>query len=104
MTRPIPLRRGPVLAALRRLEPELRAGGIEKLYLFGSVARDEAEEGSDIDVFCDLPADTGMDAFAFIGLRHKIEDELLRPIDMTTRRGLHRLIREEIVRSAVQVF
>ncbi len=104
MSTPVPLRREPVLQALRALEPELRAQGVESLFLFGSIARDEAGDESDIDMFCDLPIDTQMDVFQFLSVRHRIEDTLLRDIDMTTRRGLHRLIRQEVEQEAVRVF
>lgn len=43
--------RDAVLARLRAARPELEAMGVEAMYLFGSMARDDATEESDIDVF-----------------------------------------------------
>ncbi len=44
-------RSGPeLLSVLRRHESELRAHGVEALTLFGSVARGDATEGSDVDL------------------------------------------------------
>ena len=45
------MRRDEVLACLKAAEPEMRAFSVGTLYLFGSIARDEADEGSDIDLF-----------------------------------------------------
>ena len=36
---------------LRTHRPELRRLGVDRLYLFGSVARDEARDDSDVDLF-----------------------------------------------------
>ena len=43
-----------VIAKLREHEPELKASGIERLSLFGSVARGEARPDSDVDILVDL--------------------------------------------------
>jgi hypothetical protein len=40
-----------VMAKLKAVGPQLRAHGVAALYLFGSYARDEAREDSDVDVF-----------------------------------------------------
>lgn len=103
MTTPVPLRREPVLQALRALEPELRAKGIESLFLFGSVARDEAGEESDIDLFCELNPEAHL-GWSYFSLRPYFEELLGRAVDFTTRRGLHRLIRDEVQEEAVRVF
>lgn len=44
------MKRDDVLTILRSLEPVLRSQGISHLYLFGSVAREEAQRGSDVDL------------------------------------------------------
>jgi predicted nucleotidyltransferase len=43
------------IAKLRAHETELRQLGVEHLYLFGSTARGEAREDSDVDLFFDHP-------------------------------------------------
>jgi uncharacterized protein len=45
-----------VITRLKSVEPMLRARGVGALYLFGSYAREEAAEASDVDLFVD-PAD-----------------------------------------------
>jgi predicted nucleotidyltransferase len=45
------MRRDHVVTLLKQHEPEFRDAGVAALFLFGSVARDEAADTSDIDVF-----------------------------------------------------
>jgi uncharacterized protein len=47
------MNRAEIIAKLKTIEPQLRAHGVAALYLFGSYARDEAGEDSDLDVFVD---------------------------------------------------
>ena len=91
------------LAKLRALEPELRRKGVAALFLFGSFARGEERPDSDVDLFCDLAPDARL-GFGFFALAERIGEALGRAVDLTTRDGLHRLVREEVTRDAVQVF
>jgi uncharacterized protein len=49
------MQREDVIARLKGHEAELRRLGVEHLYLFGSTARDEAGDDSDVDLFFDHP-------------------------------------------------
>ena len=91
------------IARLRALETELRGKGLTSLYLFGSVARGEAGAGSDVDLFCDLDPHSKL-GFAFFALADRLTEALGKPVDLTTRDGLHPLIREDVTREAIQVF
>jgi len=62
------------LARLKSCEPALRALGVESLSLFGSTARNEAEDDSDIDVVVRLP--NTAQGLVVIGLVERIRDEL----------------------------
>lgn len=62
------MRRDDALAKLRNLEPYLRARGLAHVYLFGSVARDEAGPGSDVDVAFDIAPGADFDAFDMGGI------------------------------------
>jgi predicted nucleotidyltransferase len=98
------MRRDEVIARLRAAEPEIRAHGVDGLWLFGSVARDQARAASDVDLFVDPdPARRfGFDEFMAI---HELLQEGLGPdIDYTTRQGLHRRLRAGIEKTAIRVF
>jgi uncharacterized protein len=88
---------------LRALEPELRSKGIASLYLFGSFARNEERSDSDVDLFCELEPASKL-GFGFFTLAERLAEILGRPVDLTTRGGLHPLIREDVAREAVRVF
>ena len=89
---------------LRKHEPELRAAGVGGLFLFGSVARDEARDASDIDVFFDLEGAQGFNLFDLVGLQQRMEGILGAKVDLMTRKGIHPRRRSRIEASAVRVF
>ncbi len=51
---------------------------IEKIGLFGSYARGEAHEQSDIDIFVKMPPKM----FKLIALKQRIEDDLKKSVDI----------------------
>jgi predicted nucleotidyltransferase len=82
---------------------EARRFGATALYLFGSTARDQAAEGSDVDMFVDYDPDK----FSFIELirlGESLSQALGRPADLTTRRALHPALKDRIEREAIRVF
>lgn len=97
-------RRDAVIAALRALAPELKARGVEHLYLFGSVARDEAKPGSDVDLFFEDSPARMLGLLDMIGVKHFLEDETAYEIDLGSRESLPRLRRAVIENSALRVF
>lgn len=97
------MRLSEAMSALRAQESEARAMGARSLYLFGSTARDEARENSDIDVFIDPDYDQ-LGFVEFFRLEEQLSRALGRPVELTTRKGLHPLMRAEVERGAVRVF
>jgi uncharacterized protein len=79
----------------------IRAMGATALYLFGSTARDES---SDLDLFIDYDPNSKFNAFDLVGIKHFLEEELEIPVDVTTRDGLHPILRRDIEQTAVRVF
>ena len=94
-------RRDQVVALLRAHEGELRARGVEGLFLFGSVGRGEERAGSDVDLFFDHRSGLGLEVVA---IQERLREIVAGEIDVTTRRSLHPLLRERITASAVRVF
>lgn len=75
-------RRASIIHAIKKEMPYLRERfGVERLALFGSVARDEADESSDIDIAVTLSQPLG---FAFFHLSDYLESKLNRKVDLIT--------------------
>jgi len=71
-----------ILKVLKKEIPYLyERFGVERLALFGSFARDEANEGSDIDIVVWLLKPLG---FAFVQLADYLEEKLGRKVDLIT--------------------
>jgi predicted nucleotidyltransferase len=98
------MRRSEAIARLKAAEPDFRARGAEGLYLFGSVARDEAGAGSDVDVFIDPDPARRFGFDEFMAVYELLQERLGARIDYTTREGLHRRLRPEIEKTAIRVF
>jgi predicted nucleotidyltransferase len=92
------------LARLKSTEPALRATGVAALYLFGSHARDEAREDSDIDVFVDPAPGVTFGLLPFIAAYEVIEAAVGGRVDYGTRSGLHPSLRSTIARDAIRIF
>jgi uncharacterized protein len=97
------MQRSRAIDILKTQAAEARALGATALYVFGSTARNEAGEQSDVDMFIDYDPER----FSFvelIRLRESLSKALGRPADLTTRGGLHPALKSKIEREAVRVF
>jgi predicted nucleotidyltransferase len=97
------MERSEVIAKLKRHEAELKELGIEHLYLFGSTARGDAREDSDIDLFFDHP-EGSFGLFELMDVKEAAARILGGKADIMTRRSLHPVLRERIEGSALQIF
>ena len=89
---------------LKRQTQAIKAMGATSLYLFGSIAQDEAGRGSDLDLFIDYDPNGRFNAFDLVGIKQLLESELGIDVDITTRDGLHPMLRTDIEQSAIRVF
>ena len=95
------MNREEVLDRLRCSEADLRRLGVRSLRLFGSVARGEATEESDVDL---LVAFDGSPTFSgFMALKIFIEDLLGARVDLVTESGLREGVRPQVEREAIRV-
>jgi uncharacterized protein len=95
--------RDAAIAKLKEHEAELKQLGVEHLYLFGSTARAEAREDSDVDLFFDHPLGS-LGLFELMDVKDAAARILGRKTDIMTRRSLHPVLRERVEASALQVF
>lgn len=95
----------PVLAELRERRSEIlavaRARGASRVRVFGSVARGEASDGSDVDFLVDLEAGRGL--FDLGGLLMDLRDLLGRDVDVATEASLRPRVAERVLADAVDL-
>ncbi len=97
--------RDDVIRRLLSVEPDLRAGGVAALFLFGSRARDEAGPDSDIDLFVDPADEPSFDLAAYDATYALVERAFPdMPVGYSTRDGLVPVFRPHIEREAIRVF
>ena len=75
--------------------------GAREIRLFGSMARGEADETSDVDFLVEL--EPGRSLFDLGGLQFELETLLGCRVDVVTRRGLKPRIRERVLQEAVRL-
>jgi len=91
-----------VLAARRDEILRLAAKhGAHNVRIFGSVARGDADERSDIDFLVDM--DAGRSLLDLGGLLMDLRTLLSRPVDVVTEKGLRKRIRERVLREATRL-
>ncbi|HEX7052493.1 MAG TPA: nucleotidyltransferase family protein [Burkholderiales bacterium] len=75
--------------------------GVRRLAVFGSAARDELTESSDVDVLVEFE---GPATFAaYMDLKFYLEDLLGRPVDLVTEKGLRQELRPYVEKELVVV-
>ncbi|MGO8801039.1 MAG: nucleotidyltransferase family protein [Roseiarcus sp.] len=77
--------------------------GVQRLYLFGSTARGEAGDDSDVDLFFDHEKGK-LGLFELLDVKERAASILGRKADVMTRDSLHPRLRKRIEASAVLVF
>jgi uncharacterized protein len=76
-----------------------RKHGAFNVRVFGSVARGEADEESDIDLLVDLEADRSL--FDLGALVVELNESMGRHVDVVTEHGIKQRMRDRVVREAI---
>jgi uncharacterized protein len=97
------------LRILKDHEPELRRRGVAHAAVFGSVARGEASEASDVDILIDLDPERRIGLFDYAAIKLYIAglfgiSSLDGPVDIVSRANLKERLRGNILRDAVSAF
>jgi len=78
-----------------RILPVLDKHDVARASIFGSLARDESDENSDIDILVELKGEKSL--LDLVGLKLELEGILERTVDVLTFESLHPLLRERIL-------
>lgn len=95
------MRRDEVLRVLSENREELRSFGVERLSLFGSVARDEARPGSDVDLLVEFRPETRAGLFEVVRLKAHLEELLGTSVDLVPEDALKRGLLERVLGEAI---
>lgn len=93
--------RDEILRLLSERRPELERFGVRSLALFGSAARGQLRQGSDVDLLVEFDRPVGL--FEFIDLKNYLENLLGRRVDLGTSASLKPRLREPVLKEAVRV-
>jgi hypothetical protein len=88
-----------VSARLREHRADLERLGVKSLALFGSAARGEARQDSDVDLLVEFSRPVGL--FHFMEVKEFLEEVLRRRVDLVTPDALKPQLREAILEEAV---
>lgn len=88
-----------VRAQAAELQRALKPLGARAIHVFGSVARGDDTDASDVDLLVDLAPDVGM--FNLLRMQSEAETILGRPVDLVPRTGLKPEVAETALREAI---
>jgi len=79
-----------------------RESDISYLAVFGSHARGDFDQSSDVDLLVEFNQKPGL--IKFIGIKHKFEDLLEAKVDLVTRKGLSKYLEPYIKADIKQIY
>jgi predicted nucleotidyltransferase len=95
--------RDEIIAQLKKTAPALRAEGVTRLAIFGSRARNDAREDSDLDVLIEVD-DTKFSGLSIIGVQHIIKDATGLETQAEMRRSIEPRFAKRIADDLIEVF
>jgi hypothetical protein len=94
--------RSEALQKLALFQDELKKFSVKDIYLFGSFAREEAGDESDLDILVEFEPEAQIGLFAFARLRRQLCELFGREVDLVTPDAIHPDMRDDIFREAVR--
>lgn len=77
--------------------------GVKTLGIFGSVARGDNKDRSDIDILVEFSERSSALLFDFIDLKDYLRKILKRKVDLVTKKGLKKAIKKSVLQETVYV-
>ncbi len=93
-----------VIAKLREHEPELKAAGVVRLAVFGSVARGDNTSGSDIDLLAEFDNSRRVSLLTVGRIESRLADLLGAKVDLSSPGWLKESVRTQALQEAVSAF
>ena len=95
------MNRSEVIEQLASFQDEQKEFSVKDLDLFGSYAREEEDEQSDLDILVEFEAGAQVGLFEFARLRRRLCELLGREVDLVTRDAIRPEMKDQILREAV---
>ncbi len=93
-----------IIEKLKELKPGLEKDySVEELGVFGSYARNEQTENSDLDILVGLKRGHSVGVIKFCGLQSFLSKIFNKKIDLVSKRGIHPAIKKYILDEVIYV-
>jgi predicted nucleotidyltransferase/DNA-binding XRE family transcriptional regulator len=93
------------LKTKRILKKYFQQGGlVSRAWIFGSFARKEDDENSDIDILIDVPVNQKFTLFDIAEIKYDLENLLSKRIDVVMLKGLRPAVKERIIPEMLLVY
>jgi predicted nucleotidyltransferase len=92
------------LDILRRHKAELKALGVRRAAVFGSVSRGEAGPDSDLDIMIELDEPNKLTMFDYAGIKRQVAELFPVRTDVVAKDSMKRAIGTSALRDAVYAF
>jgi predicted nucleotidyltransferase len=89
---------------LRANQASLRARGVLHASVFGSTARGDARDDSDVDLMVDLDPDRRLSVYDFVRLKTDLTELIGRDVDLVEERALKSLVRVQAASERIDAF
>jgi predicted nucleotidyltransferase len=93
-----------VISKLREHRDELIAAGIVHLRVFGSVARGESNDSSDVDLIAEFDKKKKLTLLDLVGLENRLSELLEVKVDLTLAETMKQRVRATADKEAVLAF
>lgn len=97
------LKKRTALEKIAKASRELTEFHVKALYLFGSIARDEATAASDVDILVEFTPEARIGLFHFLKLKNFLEGILGCKVDLVTVDALHPMMKDSILEERIRV-
>ena len=87
-----------------QIVPILQKHQVVKAGLFGSFARNEATEESDVDLLIQFKLDLFVGMYAYMGLKFELEEVLKRKVDLVEYEAIKPRLRQSILEDEIRFY
>lgn len=80
--------------------PVLQKYGVKKASLFGSHAKNNFDQNSDVDILIQPPQNMGL---SFISLKLELEEKLNKEVDLVSYNGINKHLKSYILENQIKI-